>query len=84
MKLFIFEEVEKLTVNYHPEGALIVIAEDLQAAINLANHTTLKDDWRKEGKTIQLSEKEVEKVITYELLGDVESGLYVFPNSGCC
>ena len=30
MNIYIFEYVEKLTSNYHPQGGIVVIAENLE------------------------------------------------------
>ena len=35
MKLFIWNRIYELTDNYHPEGGLLVIAEDLENAKNM-------------------------------------------------
>lgn len=75
MKIFIFEEVERVSGRYHSEGGLVIIAKDLQSAIDLAQ----------EDKYKKLQSHEIEKVVSYDLLDDdVDPRLWVFPNSGCC
>lgn len=81
MKIFIFEDVYKLTDAYHAGGALTIVAEDITTAVELAHN--YKD--RFEGKHIKLTAEEIKKVISYDLLGEnIEPKVFVFSDSGCC
>lgn len=82
--IFIFREVEKLTSNYHERGGLVVIAKDLEAAINLAQRWLEPTFWRDETPHIKLSEEEIAAVISFELAKPQSPWVYVFPNAGCC
>lgn len=70
MKLFVFENLENLTSNYHPAGGLIVVAKTLAGAkkINPSIGDTKPD------AVFELAEKHV-KDEGYEM---------VFPYAGCC
>jgi hypothetical protein len=74
MKLFIFEEVEKLTYNYHSGGGLVVIAEDTEAAKALISTDS----------DITITEEEWSKVKVYELMDNEEPAMFIFPDAGCC
>lgn len=82
MKIFIFEDIEKLTSSYHGDGSLIIIAKDLHNAIGLAGgHAESIYDNK---NYIKLSTEEIKNVISYDLVSEVEEKVFVFPNSGCC
>lgn len=83
MKIFIFKDVEELTDRYHESGGLVIIARDLERALDLAkNHSECY--WEEGRKCIKLSNKEIENVISLNLVEEAEEGLFLFPNSGCC
>lgn len=86
MKIFIFEDVKELTSNYHEDGALIIIAENLDRALQMARTHTDDYSWRPEADRhhIKLTAEEIEKVKVYELANDAEEKLFIFPNAGCC
>ena len=83
MKIFIFEDVEKLTANYHSGGALVVIAETLEAAIK---HATSKkiETWGDDGKFITLTDDEIKAVKVFELAGTPDEQMFIFRDAGCC
>ena len=74
MKIYIFEDVEKLTCNYHSSGGLVVIAEDREAVKKIISSKSsiilTKDDWK--------------NVDVYTTSNDVEPVMYIFPDAGCC
>lgn len=75
MQIFIFERVEELTGNYHPEGGLAVIAKNLEDCIKFANSE----------KQINLSEQEISDVKVFSLSDkNIENQIFIFPDSGCC
>ena len=74
MRIFIFENVEQMTANYHSRGGLVVIAEnapDVKALIKDYPHITLtEDDWNNSK--------------SYALKHAPEKELFIFPDAGCC
>lgn len=73
MKIFILEYVEQLTGNYHPEGGLVVIADNLERAKEICG----------EQDGCEPSEKEWDKAVVYDCTA-IEEKIFVFPNTGCC
>jgi hypothetical protein len=74
MKIFIFKRIEQASSSYHPEGGLVVIAQDVEAAKEL-----LKSD-----EDIFITEDEWMNVEQYDLLGNPEPKFWVMEDSGCC
>ena len=74
MKIFIFEDLGQVSGNYHSEGGLVIIAKDIEEAINL-----IESD-----NSISISDKEWSQVEVFDLAGDVEPRFWVMPNAGCC
>lgn len=74
MKMFVFEYIDQVSPNYHPEGGLMVIAKDKEQVEVLI----------KEIGNIEITNKEWEKVITYDLKNDEQPKVFVFPDAGCC
>lgn len=85
MRIFIFKDVEKLTDSYHTNGALVVVAENITKAIEIAHNHEEDSAWKTGSKNIKLTTEEIEKVVSYDLLGEnIEPKLFLFPDSGCC
>ena len=75
MKIFIFEQVEQLTDNYHGGGGLVIIAESEEHAKEL-----IKAD-----KYINPSDEEWWSAAVYRLDEyNISPTYYVFPDAGCC
>lgn len=74
MFAFVFPYVENLTRREHSDGGLVVIAENIDRAIELA---------RKRG--VLFNADEILKVDKH-LLADktTPEKVYIFPNAGCC
>lgn len=76
MKLFLFQRIEQVSGNYHPEGGLVIVASDIDEAMELIakdeNITVTGEDWG--------------RVVTYPLSSDFGymPFVYVFPDAGCC
>lgn len=72
MKIFIFEELEQVSCNYHKGGGLVVCAETEERARELANSTPYVDVPAKAAPSI--------------VRDGVEGPEFVvaFPNAGCC
>ncbi len=73
MKIFVWERLEQATDNWHPEGGVMVVAETVEHAKDLA---------QKQGVTF--GNQYDTEVIEYELVGIHEEKVFVFPDAGCC
>ena len=85
MNIYIFEDVDQLTTNYHCEGGLVVVAKNekhVNELIQIENKTVNEYDWQE--AAIELTEEEWEKVKVYPLAEEVEPKVMIFPNAGCC
>ena len=72
MKVFIWERVEQCSDFYHPEGGVVVFAEDETSARALANsykHCSIRED---------------EKPDCVRDFSETYAAVYVFPDAGCC
>lgn len=68
MQLFIWEDLENLTDRYHPEGGCVVIADNIERALELLPKDC--DAKRKNPSVFNVQTTE-EKV-------------FIFPDAGCC
>lgn len=73
MKIFIWERVDRATNNFHSAGGVMVVAENIEHAMKLA-----------EGQGVTFSSKYDSPYIEYELQGDNEPNVIIFPDAGCC
>lgn len=83
MKVFIWNHIAELTDSYHSNGGLVVVANDLQHAIELAEHYGEDDDYN-DGHRIKFTDDEKQPDNEYEIIGDVDPEVFVFPDAGCC
>lgn len=74
MKVFIFEDVEQVSDNYHAGGGILIVANNKDHAIKLIE----QEDY------VKVTEEEWEKVVVYELKNNEEPKVIVFPDAGCC
>lgn len=74
MKMFVFEYIDQVSPNYHPEGGLMIVAKDKEQ---------LEELIKAEGD-IEITNEEWEKVIIYKLANEEEPRVFVFPDAGCC
>lgn len=74
MNIFIFENVSQLTNNYHSEGGLVIVAENIEQAVKMVF----------EDKYIELTKEELENVKVFKLAYNHEPQMFVFPDAGCC
>lgn len=75
MKAFIFDRVSGVSDNYHPEGGLVVIANDEDHAKQLVS----------ERPEIEISDENWKHpYLVLELAASVEPQIVVFPDTGCC
>ena len=72
MRVYIWEEIEKCTDNYHSEGGVVVFAKSLKRARELANAIS--------GCKIS----EGEKPDHSRGVSGGKEDVYIFPNAGCC
>lgn len=73
MKVFIWQRIEKCSDSYHPEGGVVVFADNIERAMELA---------KKEGCEFQKSETPNEtRTIAKGPLGE---RVFIFEDAGCC
>lgn len=72
MRVFIWEKVNQCSNNYHSEGGVVVIADNLKRAVEIANQV--------QGCDIQSSEMPDD---VYSIIADEEK-VFIFPDAGCC
>lgn len=91
MKIFIWNELKEVSDNYHAEGGLLIIAESIKRAEEIAKYETGKfnfesNNYDKSMKKISLRNKE--NIIInpdYEFdTSHTEEKVIIFPNAGCC
>ncbi len=73
MKCYVFDDVKKLTTNWHDEGGAVAVAATLDRARELINARAL-------GGGILTAEPDAE----YDVSDEVPELAWVFPNAGCC
>jgi hypothetical protein len=74
VRLWVFPRVDQVSSNWHPEGGLVVIAEDRPAAETmLAKNAAIK-----------VTEAEWKDAHRYVIADDCEGRVYTFPDAGCC
>ena len=70
MKVFIWQRINHATDNYHPEGGVVAIAEDLGRAVQLAAGKGAIIDKRPD-RTLDVCDGASEEV-------------FIFQDAGCC
>ena len=77
--LYIYEDVEAATSNWHNRAGVVVISEG-DPSDDWKDYLARLADWEREG--VRLSLPASDRVIP---VGDDEpSKVYVFPDAGCC
>lgn len=71
MKLFIWEYLEEVSCNYHTEGGLVVVEDDLKSAVELAE------------KNEYVTIGDIEPDHVYDV-GIAEAKVLIFQDAGCC
>ena len=75
MKIFIFENLRRVSCNFHEDGGLVVVAKDVDHVKELISNDS----------DIAISEEEWNNVEVFELKNETaESKYWVMPNAGCC
>lgn len=77
MKVFIWQRIQELTDNYHSDGGLVVVAANLQRAVELAEAEGVK--FSKEEDYDELTPTNV-----YNTDDSTEEKVFIFPDAGCC
>lgn len=86
MRLFVFRRVASVSSHYHPEGGLVVVAEDIEhVRLLCAAHGSinLAYDMFTSAYDAEHPEREAEPIV-YELAGDPEPTVFTFIDTGCC
>lgn len=79
MNVYIWGWTKPVSINYHPEGGLLIIAADIEAARELwAAHCVRV--------TLEPGAADADPDLTYHLdpAATVEPGVMTFPDAGCC
>jgi hypothetical protein len=71
MKAFVWKRLNCVTDNWHPEGGLLIVAADLEAANEL---------FKNENGRMELPPPD----FVFEAPGHTDSFIVVFADSGCC
>jgi UDP-N-acetylmuramate-alanine ligase len=74
MKLFVFQYIGQVSENYHSGGGLAIVANDEEHVKELVQ----KEEY------IEVSEKDWEQVVIYNISDNTEAKIFVFPDAGCC
>ena len=79
MKIFIYEDLPKITTNWHAGGSLAIVAEEqpTEWAIDAEDWTDADDERL---GTVALPEP----TAVYPIEGGAEPRTFVFPDAGCC
>ena len=77
MNLFIWNEIDHVSNNYHNHGGLVVVAKDLDQAIEAIKQSPEIPDNCGALTTAPIA------MFALESTWDITS-VYVFPNAGCC
>lgn len=76
MKAFLWDGLEEVSDNYHPHGSVLIEAESLERAREIAV-------FNKGGNIIKMNGIEAEPDAIFDSTSLVEK-VWVFPNAGCC
>jgi len=84
VKAFVFPRIDTLTSSYHSEGGLLIIAEDrADAERQIAAHNDAPSSWY-DKPNLHPTDDEWDSAVVYELAGDAEPRIFLFPDAGCC
>lgn len=79
MRVFTLRAAD-LTDNYHPSGGLVVVARDETHAREMVDAYG-SDEW---DRLTQPTDGEWARASSWEIAGDAEPEVFVYPNAGCC
>ena len=81
MKAYVWEYTSDVTTNYHSGGGLLIVTErDPQQVWDEYRTEPIDDYYADNELTVELPAPD----LIYEVTGDAEEKLVVFPDSGCC
>lgn len=81
MKAFLWHEVESVTAQYHPGGSVLIVAESIERAREIA---VFRDWSTSAGALVDMKMPlEAEPDLVLQAEGQPEK-VWVFPNAGCC
>ena len=94
MKLYLWENLDKVSTSYHSGGGLVVVAEDDDAMRRIVaehEYVSLNETIRhyvqpteeKQGHWVDDGEREVAPKV-FELTGEYPEEAFIFPDAGCC
>lgn len=79
MKAYLWHEIENVSWNYHEEGSVLIEAETLKRAREIA---FFKDPFNDDKLTsMEGIEREPDRIFDSDAK---EEKVWVFPNAGCC
>ena len=78
MRIFIYQDLPRITTRWHPDGSLAIVAEDQPTEWVIESEDWMDADDERE--TVRLPEP----TAVYHIAGDAEPRTFVFPNAGCC
>jgi hypothetical protein len=76
MKLFLWNNIDNVYDRYHSDGGVVIVADDLATARSLIPRARVRFE---EGPQIIGDPDAV-----YEIAGDAQTAVFIFPNAGCC
>jgi len=83
VKLFIWQMLNKVSNNYHEGGGLVVIAESLERAVELAEAPQPKRYLSDEMELgVVVVNDEPTRII--DCAATEAEGVFIFPDAGCC
>jgi hypothetical protein len=82
VNVYFWENVTKLTDNYHSSGGVVIVAASLEAARDMLRDYHIRDTYSELVGACSAYVDEPDRVIP---VGETEKPeLFVFPDSGCC
>ena len=94
MKLFLWDDVDRVTSNHHDSAGIVIIAgslleaQDLWTARKVELAELAKEDWAVQYVAGIHYELELERLPepdrTYEVDPYSKEEVFIFPNAGCC
>jgi hypothetical protein len=80
VNVYIWEDLDELTTNWHSDGGLVVVADDLEMARHLMRNKG--EGWWPLPDGCEAFNKDPDRTIP---CADTEPvAVFVFPNAGCC
>ena len=84
MKVFVWEDLDRVSNNYHSNGGLLVVASTLEEAKALVEKPMPSYKGQPEQYWEQSVKIDQRPDYVFDVVGQVEPMVLVFPNAGCC